>query len=129
MARFLPELLCKTIMPPQRISTAHLGDPPNIFPSIFLAKPQILVQAEAHIVSIEAIGGEAKVEQMLFKSNGDSGFTAGREAGEPEGEALLAAQGGALVVGEAVVPCYISEGEEGKSTVVGRDMGRRGTPT
>ena len=52
------------------------------------------------------------MEQVLFKGDGDGGFTAGGEAGEPEGEALLAAQRRALVVGEAVVPCDIPGGAE-----------------
>jgi len=39
-------------------STVYFSDPSDVLPSIFLAKPQIFVQAEAHIVPIEAVGGK-----------------------------------------------------------------------
>jgi len=71
--------------------TAHLRDPSDVLPSIFLAKPEVLVQAKAHIIAIKAIGRKTEVKQVLFKSYGNGRFTASREAGEPEGEALLAA--------------------------------------
>ena len=105
---------------------AHFSNPPDILPSIFLTESQIFVQAKAHIVPIKTVGGKAKVQQMLFESYGNGGFTAGRETGKPEGEALLAAQGTALVVRKAVVPCYISGAETVSSLErEGKGRGRR----
>lgn len=46
---------------------------------------------------------------MLLQCDGYGGFAAGGETGEPEGEALLAAEGAPLGVGEGgVVPCYVA---------------------
>ena len=50
------------------------------------------------------------MEQVLLEGDGDGGFTAGRETGEPEGEALLPAESRALIVGETVVPCDVAGG-------------------
>lgn len=54
-----------------------LGDPPNVLPTVSLAEAQVLVQAEAYIVSIKAIRGQAEVEQMLLEGDGNGGFPAG----------------------------------------------------
>ena len=36
----------------------------------------------------------------MFEGDGDGGFAAGGEAGQPDGEAVLAAEGGALAGGD-----------------------------
>ena len=64
---------------------------------------------------------------MLLKGYGNGGFTAGGQAGEPEGEAFLAAQGAAFVVGEAVVPCYVPGGEGFSGVKIGGEEGKRRT--
>jgi hypothetical protein len=69
------------------------------------------------------------VKQVLLEGYGDGGFTASGETGKPEGEALLAAQGTAFVVGEAVVPCDISNGERVQLVIATWDGGASGAPT
>lgn len=47
---------------------------------------------------------------MLFQCDGYRGFAASREAGEPEGTALLTAESAPLWVGDGgVVPSYVAE--------------------
>lgn len=48
------------------------------------------------------------MQEMLFESRCDGGFPASREAGEPEGASLLAAEGAALGVRQGRMPRYIS---------------------
>lgn len=46
---------------------------------------------------------------MLLEGGGDGGFSGGGEAGEPDCQTRLGAEGGALGVGEGVgVPGYVS---------------------
>ena len=45
---------------------------------------------------------------MLFGGCCDGAFSRGGEAGEPEGEAFLFAEGVALGAGETFVPCDVS---------------------
>ena len=73
------------------VISAHLGDTSDVLPAIFLAKPKVLIQAKAHIIAIKPVGGKTEVKQVLFESYGNGRFTASGEAGEPKGEALLAA--------------------------------------
>ena len=48
---------------------------------------------------------------MLLERDGDGGFARGRQAREPEGEALLVPEGGAFGVGEGgSVPGDVSVG-------------------
>jgi len=89
----------------------YLSNPPDVFSAIFLAESQILVQSEAHIIPIETVGSQSKVEQVLLQCNGYGRFAACRETGKPESEACLAAEGAPLGVGDrGVVPCYVAEG-------------------
>ena len=96
--RVSPSLSASTPNLPPPTGLAHLGNPPDILPPVLFAETQILIQAEADVVAIESVGGQAVVEEVLLERDGDSGFAAGREAGEPEREAFLLAEGGALEV-------------------------------
>ena len=79
-----------------------LGYATDVLVAIGFAEAKIFVQAEADVVAVEAVGGVGGVEQVLLEGGGDGGFTRGREAGEPDRKARLAAEGGALGVGEGV---------------------------
>jgi hypothetical protein len=79
----------------------NLGDPADILVTVGFGETQVLVQAEADVVAIEAVGGDAALgEQVVLELDGDGGFARGREAGEPDCEAALAAQTGAFGAGE-----------------------------
>ena len=86
-----------------------LGYAANVLVPICFAEAKIFVQAEADVVAVEAVGSVGGVEQVLLEGGGDGGFARGGEAGEPDCEARLAAEGHTFGVGEGVgVPSYIA---------------------
>lgn len=52
-----------------------LADAADVLVAVGLGKAEVLVQAEAHVVTVEAVGGEPKVKEVLLKRRGDGGFT------------------------------------------------------
>lgn len=61
------------------------------------------------VVTIEEVGRIALVEEVVFEGAGDCGFSGRGEAGEPESEAGLMAEGGAGGVSQGLgVPGYVS---------------------
>lgn len=104
----------------------HLRDPPDILPAILLAKPQIPIQAKPHIIPIEPVRRQAKLQEVLLERGRDGRFAARREACEPERVSLLAAESGALVVREGCVPGYISAREREGQLLVGGLVGMVG---
>ena len=87
------------------------GDAADVFGAVGRGEAEVLIEAEADVVAIEAVGGEGVLEEVLFEGGGDGGFAGGGEAGEPDCEAGLAAEGGAFRVREGGVPCYVAGGE------------------
>lgn len=83
---------------------SYLAYPADVLVAVLLGEAKVLVQAEAHVVAVEAVGGVAEVEQVLLEGGGDGGLAGGGEAGEPEGEALLLAVLATLLASEAGVP-------------------------
>lgn len=75
----------------------NLADAADVLVAVGLGKAEVLVQAEAHVVAVEAVGGESKVQEVLLKRRGDGGFSRGREPREPDREALLAAEAETLL--------------------------------
>lgn len=49
------------------------------------------------------------MQEVLLEGGGDGGFARGGEAGEPEGEAALGAEGCALGAGEGGVPGDVAD--------------------
>ena len=90
--------------------STYLSDPPNILIPALLIKPQIPIQPKPHIIPIEPVRGQAQVQQMLFERRRDGRFAGRGEAGEPQREAALFAELGALGARERGVPCYVSGG-------------------
>lgn len=82
----------------------HLRDAADVLVAILLGETQVLVQAEAHVVAIEAVGGGAELQQVLLEGGSDGGLARGREAGEPEGQAALTAELIALLAQQRGVP-------------------------
>lgn len=70
----------------------HLSYPPDVLVPVLLRKAQVLVQSESHIVTVEAIGGETEMEQVLLKRSGNGRLSRCTEAGKPYRETLLLAQ-------------------------------------
>lgn len=78
-----------------------LRDATDVLVAVLLAEAEVLVQTEADVVAVQAVGGDAAVaEELVLQLDGDGGLARGGEAGEPDGEAALVAQGAALVAGE-----------------------------
>lgn len=81
-----------------------LGDAAYVLVAVGLGEAEVLVEAEADVVAVEAVGGEPEVQEVLLEGGGDGGLARGAEAREPDGEALLLARGLALGAGEGGVP-------------------------
>lgn len=79
----------------------HVGDAADILFAVRGRETEVGVEAVTDVVAVEAVGGEGVGwgQEGGFEGGGDGGFARGGEAGEPDGEALLAAQEGALGVG------------------------------
>ena len=90
----------------------HLCYPPDVLISALLVETQVLVEAEAHVVAIKTVCGEAEVEQVLLERSGDGRLARGRQASEPDGEAALLAECVALAAGERRVPGDVAAGRE-----------------
>lgn len=84
--------------------SSYLAYPADVLVAVLLGEAEVLVQAEADVVAVQAVGGVAEVEQVLLKSGGDGRLARGRQTGEPEGEALLLAVLAALLASETGVP-------------------------
>lgn len=81
-----------------------LADAADVLVAVALGEAEVLVEAEADVVAVEAVGGEAEVQEVLLESGGDGGLSRGGEAGEPDCEAALGAELVALAAGEGGVP-------------------------
>ena len=93
---------------------------------------EVLVETEADVVAVEAVGGEGVWggEEGVLEGTGDGGFSGGGEAGEPDCETFLPAQEGAVGVGEGGVGGYVGghinggmggREDEWEGEVVGRE--------
>jgi hypothetical protein len=87
---------------------ANLCDTADVLIPVFLGETQVLVQPEAHVVSIKTVRGETHVEEVLFEGSSNSRLARGREASEPDGKALLATQLVALMARERRMPGNIA---------------------
>ena len=82
----------------------YLGDPADVLIAVLLREAQVLVQAEAHVVAVEAVGGHAQVQQVLLERRRDRRLARRREPREPDRVAALAAELLALAAAEGRVP-------------------------
>lgn len=82
----------------------YLRDAANVLVAVLLGEAQILVQAEAHVVAVETVGGDAQVEEVLLEGGRNGGLARGGETRQPDGEAALLAEVIALTARERRVP-------------------------
>lgn len=82
----------------------YFGNTANVFIAVLFGEAQVLVEAEAHVVAVQAVGRDAQVQQVLLEGRGDGRLAGRGEARQPEGDAALAAELGALGAGEGRVP-------------------------
>lgn len=77
------------------------GDAADVLIAVFFGEAQVFVKAEADVVTVEAVGVDAAVtEELVLEFDGDGGFARRGEAGKPDCEAALVAQGAALLAGQ-----------------------------
>jgi hypothetical protein len=98
------------LRPPIAKST-YLRYPPNVLIAVLLRKPQILVQPKAHIVAVQTVRREPKVQKVLLERSRDGRLSGCGEPGEPDGETLLLAGCVALCAREGRVPGDVAGGE------------------
>lgn len=81
---------------------SNLSDTADVLVAVCLAESEVLVQSETDVVAIEAVGVHATVaDKLLLELDGESGLSGGTEAGQPDCETLLVAEGAALGAGDA----------------------------
>lgn len=81
-----------------------LGNAADVLVAVLLGEAQVLVEPEADVVAVEAVGVDAELQQVLLEGCGDGGLARGRETGQPQGEAALAVELVALGAREGRVP-------------------------
>lgn len=87
-----------------------LCDTADVLVARLLVEAEVLVQAEAHVVAVEAVGREAALQEVLLERFGNGGLARSRQAREPDGGSLLFTEGVALCAGEAGVPGDVARG-------------------
>ena len=56
---------------------SYLCNSANVLIAVFLGEPQVLVQPEAHIVTVQPVRCEAHVQQVLLQGRGDGRLARG----------------------------------------------------
>ena len=82
----------------------YLTYPSDVFISVTLGEAEILIEAEADIVSVKTICRQPEMEEMLFECSGNCGLARGGKPGEPDGAATLLAVFIAFAAGETWMP-------------------------
>lgn len=82
----------------------YLADAADVLVAVLLGEAQVLVEAEADVVAVEAVGRHAEVQQVLLEGRGHGRLARGREARQPDGQAALLAERVALLAREGGVP-------------------------
>lgn len=80
------------------------GDAADVLVAVLLGEAEVLVEAEADVVAVETVGGDAKVQQVLLEGRGHGGLARGRETGQPDGKTALATGLVALTARKRRVP-------------------------
>lgn len=72
-----------------------LGDAADVLLAVLGAEAKVLVEAEADVVAVETVGVQVDrfTKKRLFERDGNGGLARGGEAGEPDGQAGLTAEG------------------------------------
>jgi hypothetical protein len=83
---------------------SYLRDAANVLDTVLVGEAEVLVEAEADVVAVEAVGVDAEVEEVLLESSGYSRLAGRRKTGKPDCQTTLAIEMGALAAGEGRVP-------------------------
>jgi len=86
----------------------YFSYPPDVLVAVLLCEAEIFVQPKANIVAVQTVRGKAQVKQVLLKCGCNGRFTRRRQAGKPDGKALLLAVLVALVARERRMPCDVA---------------------
>src|SRR5690606_18523128 len=111
-----------------------LADATDVLVAILGGKAQVLVDAEADVVAVEAVGDLAHLVQGAFQGHRDGALAAAGETGKPEGRGFLVEQAVAVGAGDlAVVPVDVGGDLFGHGGFLwwlwgARQSGRQGTP-
>lgn len=92
------------------VGCAYLSNATDVLVPVLLGEAEILVQTEAHIVAVQAVACKALLEQVLLQRSRNGRLSGRRQAGEPDGGALLLAELVALLAGETRVPGDVAVG-------------------
>ena len=105
-----------------RKGQAHLPDPAGILVPALLVEAEVVVEAEADVVAVEAVGELLEVEEVLLERAADRGLAAGAEASEPDRRAALLQEADALLGGHGACG-----GVSGRSSIgaIGAHQGGR----
>lgn len=57
------------------LDTTHLCYPPNVLIPILLGEPEVFVESEAHIVAVETVRREAKMQKVLLEGGRNGRFS------------------------------------------------------
>lgn len=93
-----------------RLVQVYLSNPADVLFSVLRRESEVLVQTKSHIVAVESVGLQTKVEEVLLEGNGNGGLARSREPGKPDGAALLLAKVAAFGASEACVPGDVAVG-------------------
>lgn len=63
----------------------NLGYSPNVLLPVLRCKAQIVVQTGAHVVAVQTVTGDTRVDQEGLDVEGDGSFAGTRESREPDG--------------------------------------------
>jgi len=67
-----------------------LGNPADVFFSVFEAQIKAAVRAATDIVTVQDLTSDPHIEQTFFKGMGQGGFPAAGKTGKPEQRASVA---------------------------------------
>jgi len=62
--------------PGVRHEFCHLGNPADVFFSVFWAQTQVTVQTATDIVTVQDVAADPHIEQTFFEGMGQGGFAA-----------------------------------------------------
>lgn len=92
-----------------------LADSADVLDAVLVGEAEVLVEAEADVVAVKAVGGQTEVQQVLLEGGRDGRLARRRQASEPEGEALLLAKLAALGPRKRRVPDNVAVSRRGSA--------------
>lgn len=100
---------CRAVTWARSETMTYLRDSPDVLIPVLLAETQVLIQTESHIVTVQSVCSQAKLEEVLLERSRDGRLAGCGQTSEPEREALLLAELIALGAGQGGVPVDVAE--------------------